>query len=82
MTITPNPAGDKVKIRVESEEQGSLAIAIYTIQGVKIKSFNYINKQKKDHNIIINLNDFSEGLYQIVLKSPKRVISKPFIILK
>jgi hypothetical protein len=81
VSVTPNPAKDKITIEVNNIEDGDVNLAIYNSMGVEVQSIKIDNKQGKQ---IINV-DFSEyscGMYYVRYKSSsicdymKIVISK------
>lgn len=81
--VIPNPANEEIEINVISDETGRFEINIFTLQGVKVE-YKVWNKENKNHkyNLKLNLNDFSNGIYQIILKSPQNIVSEKMMIIK
>ena len=84
MTIMPNPAGEEVEVKVQTEEEGNFIITIYTIQGIKVETKESVKTSGGKEEFIINLRigDYPNGLYQAVLKTPSHVVSSQIVIVK
>ncbi|MBM2817373.1 MAG: hypothetical protein HW421_4135 [Ignavibacteria bacterium] len=75
MTVLPNPAGDAVEVRITGSEQGNFTLNIYTIEGIKIESFQFSNEQNKifEKKFQINTENYPSGIYFIILNKPMGV---------
>ena len=71
--VYPNPAKDKLTV---SANATSGTLEIFNLTGQSI--FN----SKFSENIEIDLTNFSEGIYSLVLKSDKEIATKKIIIVK
>jgi hypothetical protein len=84
--LLPDPPKDNIHLNISSEESGSFALEIYTIEGKKIKavSFNSPGSEieffEKEFNFPID--DFANGAYRAVLRSPGGVVSVAVNVLK
>jgi uncharacterized protein YegL len=79
VSVTPNPAKDKITIEVNNIEDGDVNLAIYNSMGVEVQSIKIDNKQGKQ---IINV-DFSEyscGMYYVRYKLGTIIGNKTFIL--
>ncbi|MBM2815400.1 MAG: C-terminal target protein [Ignavibacteria bacterium] len=72
MTVQPNPAEDNAEVFITGSEQGAFTLNIYTIEGIRIESFQFINEQNKifEKKILINTENYPSGIYFIVLNKP------------
>jgi hypothetical protein len=82
LTMLPNPASESVNIKVFSEEEGNFIIKIFNLQGSLIETRSWNHKKSETKNILIDLNNYSSGLYQVVFQSPSDRFVKPLIIIK
>lgn len=88
MQILPNPAKDEAEIRIKSEDDFRFSLKIFSIHGIEV--FNEeieirneeleINKSGK--SIKIDLKEFSNGIYNIVLSSSGSTIIKQMYVIK
>jgi hypothetical protein len=79
VSLTPNPAKDKITIEVNNIEDGAANLSIYNSMGVELQNINMKNKQGKQ---IINV-DFSEylnGMYYIRYKSGTIMEMRNFVL--
>ncbi|MBM2817194.1 MAG: hypothetical protein HW421_3956, partial [Ignavibacteria bacterium] len=63
-------------------EEGTHILTINSIEGIKVKSIEWINKKNGKQDFIIDLKDYAAGIYYIVLTSPMKVISKKLVVIK
>ncbi|MBM2815084.1 MAG: hypothetical protein HW421_1846 [Ignavibacteria bacterium] len=75
MSVQPNPAGDAAEVRITGSEQGAFSLNIYTIEGIKIGTYEFTNEQNKifEKKFQINTEKYSSGIYFIVLNKPMGV---------
>ncbi len=82
MSVLPNPANDNVKINIYSDEDGYFNLKIYNIQGELIESKTWHHNKSETNNFMINLENLSSGLYQVIFRSPSDYIVKELLIIK
>ena len=84
--VEPNPASDEVEIKVRGDFNGYYSVGIYTIEGYKISEFEgfrqYPKGDNQKHIFKLHVNNFSSGLYQIILQTNFEMRSKPLMIVK
>ena len=78
-SIFPNPATNSFTIEFESRKASVLTVQIMDVQGREIKSLNR-NLSTGLINVPIEVNDLSQGLYQVVLDFSGTRESKPLIV--
>lgn len=81
--VIPNPANDKIEIRIKSVEPGKQNIVLYNVSAEAI--FNYtIMSDTETSEIVYNisLNEIATGIYRLVLYSSESTISKALYIIK
>lgn len=76
--IYPNPANDFVFVKFKSKPTKNCAIKIYNAKGVLV-----FNREifQTENEMVIPVNEFSEGLYLISVEGNNRFVSR-FVILK
>ncbi len=80
--ISPNPAGSAVNVSVKSSESGWFELDVYTLNGEKIDSKKWHNDGRLFKNeYSYDLSGFASGLYQVVVKTPTKVIAKKLVVL-
>ena len=77
-SIQPNPVSDNLSIKINSESEENYFLDIYNIQGDKIESV----LASQNINIQINTNDYSNGMYYVVMKTQSNTTAKPFVVIK
>ena len=83
LLIQPNPTNSvEIEIKFEGDEEGLHTLNFYNNQGIKIDSKEWLNAKNNKRDFKFNLNDYPNGVYYIVLKSPWNVISKPLMVMK
>ncbi|MEA4936326.1 MAG: cohesin domain-containing protein [Paludibacter sp.] len=65
----PNPAKEKIKVRISENEIGKTYFMLYDIPGKLIKN-NILHSRETE----INLSDIAEGIYLIRIQSDKKTI--------
>ena len=71
---TPNPFTKSTKIKYELKVPGNVKIYIYSSQGQKIKKISLGNKQKGEHEQIIQTKNWPTGLYFCSLILNEKVV--------
>jgi hypothetical protein len=78
----PNPFNSSTKIGYYLPESDLIEITLYNIQGQKIKKLYEGFQSKGNHNIEINSNNLSSGVYYYTFKSSKYTQTRKCILLK
>lgn len=84
LLLSPNPAGDEQTINITTKEVGKFVLSVYSVQGIKLKSFEFEKTGTKLKQItqILELNDLRTGIYQYILKTPSEVITKEVVVVR
>ena len=84
MSISPNPIDVQSKIYIKYSQPGKYILSIYTTEGRLTKGYEWHNSSnsKKAKTINPEFENYSNGLYRIVLQTPEGVISKGIIVLR
>ena len=82
MELSPNPAAESLDINIISEENGAFELSLYNLQGVEVESRSWQSDNKSNKNINIDTENFADGAYIVMLKSPTEVLVKNIYILK
>ncbi len=84
MSISPNPAGEVIGIKVTILEVGKHTIELYDLQGRAslIKEFDVTLNSQKEFEINYNVSGLPSGFYLIILKSPTDRVVQPLYIFK
>ncbi|MGA2297008.1 MAG: T9SS type A sorting domain-containing protein [FCB group bacterium] len=82
VSINPNPVTNDAKVQMNIIEDGSYKIEILDLHG-KIKTIFYGRNLKHDfYEFNINLNDFGNGNYFIIVETPTERIYKSFVVFR
>ncbi len=79
--VYPNPASDILSIFVKNNIEGNVNILVYDIYG-KVIYQTLSGQTEKGSIITIDLNNFSNGIYFLSLKTPEKQITRKIIINK
>ncbi len=85
MMVSPNPASEDLSVNVDTKEGGKFELSIYNITGSLIYKDSWITSEgevNKNKNLSIGLNNFSDGTYTVVLKTPNEALRRPLVIIK
>ena len=86
ITLKPNPATEEIEINIITTESGYYTVDIYSIHGKKCftKKLYLKNEQFKREKIKfdMNLNNFTTGVYHVVVQTPSRRITKQMSVIK
>ena len=82
MMIAPNPVKDEAIIKIQTKEKGNFKLLIYTIEGILLNEISFNSNNDTYDEIIkkINVNNYSSGIYSLILESPSKRIVKHFIV--
>ena len=84
-SVIPNPANDVIEYTINTQEEGYYEIYINSINGFQNKITEWKNSVESGKSTITNIIDllnYPNGFYWIVLKTPSTVLSQPLIICK
>jgi hypothetical protein len=81
--IYPNPARNYLNINAKiAGRLENLQVSIYSINGVRKKT-TYINGIVSDQNLKLNINDLSEGVFILDIRSgDKRIYRSKFVVIQ
>lgn len=82
ITVSPNPASEKITISTNSEIELKGDIIIVNSAGKVVGRINNVFLNGRYNNISYNLNELSNGYYNLVFKTNEKGINIPFLILK
>jgi hypothetical protein len=92
MTIIPFPAQDRAEIRIQSGEEGTFTLSVYSITGELIERIIYENhifptslrdfEKGGKGDFSLNLKEYPAGMYQVILQSPTGVVSGRLAVVK
>ncbi|MEI6091063.1 MAG: T9SS type A sorting domain-containing protein [bacterium] len=82
LQIQPNPASDEIEVIIEGDEQGYYTLILYDLQGMEIDKKTWNRNQKGIDCFKFPLNNVSNGVYQVVVKSPWNILTKSVVIVK
>ena len=79
----PNPFNSTTTIPYHASNGGEISIGLHDILGRKVESFNHSHEQEGWHEIVMDLNELSSGIYFYQLESNGKLISqKKMLLLK
>jgi len=78
LTIYPNPVKDRLYINFFAEVADNFDINIYTVTGQEIYKETLTNFTG-DYNNMLNMSNFSQGIYLLQIKSSKGMITRKFV---
>jgi hypothetical protein len=79
LNIYPNPGEGLFNVSLDLPAKGEVEIKIFDLTG-KIVYVNKIPGEKNTLNFQIDLSGYAQGIYQLHLKTDKRIFNKPLII--
>lgn len=83
IVISPNPANNLVSISYKITENSPVSISITDITGKEVKQISSDNSVGKgEHKIILETQDFSNGIYFIKIKAKNEKLQSKFIIVR
>jgi len=72
MKAFPNPAGNSTTLNFKLAQAGNTQIAIYSTSGELKKTIQLSNMAKGEHDVEIDLSNFSNGIYIVKMISGKQ----------
>ena len=82
MTISPNPADNKLNIALKTFEKGWHQLSIMNLQGSTNVLGRWYIEDSDEFEIIADLGNYSSGVYYILLQSPSTVKTEVLFIIK
>lgn len=81
LTIGPNPVRARANISIFLQEAKNLEVAILTMTGQQIVSYNPALYSSGRHILQADLSDQPEGFYVVIVRENKRILSTKKLIL-
>ncbi len=81
-SVNPNPAENTINIEFETSEEGFTEIWISDLMGNKIESIYSGIPQQGIHQNLINITNYPNGVYFIIMKTPTQILKDKIYILK
>jgi hypothetical protein len=69
MTLSPNPANESTSIGFGLSQTSRIELAVFNINGKKVKTLLNGERPAGSHQIQINVSDFPNGVYFVVLQT-------------
>jgi photosystem II stability/assembly factor-like uncharacterized protein len=82
LNLFPNPANNNINLKFNTTKAGWIKLGIYDIMGNKIISLADEYLINGEHNIILNIENLSQGNYYLKGIIDGEIVSKPIIIIK
>ena len=79
LKIYPNPGHGLFNVSIDLPAKDEMEVKIYDLTG-KIVYVNNIPGEKNTLDFQIDLSGYARGIYQLLLKTDKRIFNKPLII--
>lgn len=80
--IKPNPSNSELNITLETIEEATTELYIINNLGIKVKTIINSKMLAQVHNFNIDIRDLPTGVYWLMLKTPTKLLSKRFDIIK
>lgn len=68
ISLYPNPATEKVNLHLETSKNVTVKTLFYTLSGQLILAQNPVFLSEGEHNIPLNINELSAGLYLVAIE--------------
>ena len=82
ITNYPNPFNSSTIISYSISKNSDINISVYDLLGREIKTLTNEYKQKGKYEITFEANDLSTGIYIIILRTDKNIITHKILLLK
>lgn len=78
--IYPNPSKDKISVAIDQRPIGVMELAIFDVQGKKIRSVNVADSE----DLCFNVNDLQAGVYMLELRQSdnKKVVGRSKFVVR
>ena len=77
----PNPFNTRTTIPYFIAEEEEITISIYDMRGRIVENFNQINNQEGWHDVVLNADNMSSGIYFYRLASKENIVSQKKMLL-
>jgi hypothetical protein len=81
LALSPNPSDDIVNLKISNTGKEPTDISIYTLQGIK-KAAIHIDSPENDINMNLNLDDYTEGIYTVVVRNNHYQLTERMVVIK
>lgn len=79
MAVFPNPASDRITVQLENQIAADYQLSIFDAYGQRLKSEN-ISSPAGENNYVLDVANFAEGVYFIILQNTDvRIVRKVII---
>ncbi len=82
LEISPNPCADVTRLRYLIHDIRNLKCDLYSISGIKIKRLIDEMQMPGEHEIEIDMNDLSAGMYYIRVQAGEQVATHKLVVVK
>lgn len=79
VVVFPNPASDKINIKLENIDSSDVLINLLDITG-KVVYSKVVNEVRGDFNEVVLISNYNKGIYFISVKVADRLINKKILI--
>ncbi len=79
LQLYPNPATDQIRLNYSLNSAQQVVVSLYNTSGNKIADLANETQQPGNYNMAFSLNDYSAGVYMIVLKTGERTYTKKVV---
>ena len=73
VNVYPNPSNGLFNVKVTDAFKGKISIEVFDLKGLKVISFE-TDKNNTDEPVLIDLNAYPAGLYNVIIKKADKVI--------
>ena len=77
----PNPFNVRTSIPYYIAEKEEISIIVYDMRGRIVENFNQINNQEGWHDVVLNADNMSSGIYFYRLASKENIVSQKKMLL-
>lgn len=78
----PNPFNPSTTIRFNLSEPENVKLTVYNVQGQKVATLLDQKKNRGEHEIIFNADNFSSGVYIYRLQTGSKLLTRKMVLLK
>lgn len=78
--IYPNPAADAVVIDYNTAFDGDVKVSVVDLNGKAVYSNTFANQAAGNNKIELNVNNYTSGVYQVVIEANSSMITKKLVI--
>lgn len=78
--VYPNPAKDNVVIDYNTAFDGDVKVSIVDLTGKAVYANSFANQAAGNNKIELNVNNFTAGVYQVVIEANSSIVTKKLVI--